>query len=48
MGGGGNHRRNLADGILIKDNHIEAMRLQASASATPFAVLSPVRRTPSR
>ena len=28
MGGGGNHRRNLADGILIKDNHIEAMQLQ--------------------
>ena len=26
MGGGRNHRRNLADGILIKDNHIEAMR----------------------
>ena len=28
MGGGQNHRRNLADGILIKDNHIEAMVLQ--------------------
>ena len=28
MGGGRNHRRNLADGILIKDNHIEAMELQ--------------------
>ena len=28
MGGGQNHRRNLADGILIKDNHIEAMQLQ--------------------
>ena len=27
-GGGQNHRRNLADGILIKDNHIEAMELQ--------------------
>ena len=25
-GGGSNHRQNLADGILIKDNHIEAMR----------------------
>ena len=25
-GGGGNHRLNLADGILIKDNHIEALR----------------------
>ena len=28
MGGGRNHRYNLADGILIKDNHIEAMGLQ--------------------
>ena len=28
MGDGRNHRRNLADGILIKDNHIEAMELQ--------------------
>ena len=28
MGGGQNHRRNLADGILIKDNHIEAMQLR--------------------
>ena len=26
MGGGYNHRFNLADGILIKDNHIEALR----------------------
>ena len=25
-GGGGNHRLNLADGVLIKDNHIEALR----------------------
>jgi nicotinate-nucleotide pyrophosphorylase (carboxylating) len=25
-GGGHNHRLNLADGILIKDNHIQAMR----------------------
>ena len=25
-GGGRNHRRNLGDGILIKDNHIEALR----------------------
>ena len=29
MGGGYNHRLNLADGILIKDNHIEALRSQA-------------------
>ena len=28
MGGGRNHRQNLADGILIKDNHVEAMALQ--------------------
>ena len=28
MGGGYNHRLNLADGILIKDNHIEALRSQ--------------------
>ena len=28
MGGGRNHRQNLADGILIKDNHIEALALQ--------------------
>lgn len=27
MGGGHNHRQNLGDGILIKDNHIEALRL---------------------
>ena len=27
-GGGGNHRLNLADGILIKDNHIAALRAQ--------------------
>jgi nicotinate-nucleotide pyrophosphorylase (carboxylating) len=26
MGGGRNHRQNLGDGILIKDNHIQAMR----------------------
>ena len=26
MGGGHNHRMNLADGILIKDNHIAALK----------------------
>ena len=26
VGGGGNHRKNLGDGILIKDNHIAVMR----------------------
>ena len=28
MGGGFNHRLNLADGILIKDNHIQALKSQ--------------------
>ena len=28
VGGGYNHRQNLGDGILIKDNHIEALRAQ--------------------
>lgn len=28
IGGGRNHRMNLGDGILIKDNHLEAMRAQ--------------------
>lgn len=28
MGGGKNHRQNLGDGVLIKDNHIAALRLQ--------------------
>jgi len=28
VGGGANHRSSLGDGILIKDNHIEAMRLR--------------------
>ena len=28
VGGGHNHRRNLGDGILIKDNHIQALRSQ--------------------
>ena len=26
MGGGSNHRRNLGDGVLVKDNHIQALR----------------------
>ena len=26
VGGGSNHRRNLGDGVLIKDNHIQALR----------------------
>lgn len=28
MGGGGNHRFNLSDGILIKDNHLAALQTQ--------------------
>jgi nicotinate-nucleotide pyrophosphorylase (carboxylating) len=28
VGGGGNHRMNLGDGILIKDNHLAALRSQ--------------------
>jgi nicotinate-nucleotide pyrophosphorylase (carboxylating) len=27
-GGGSNHRRNLGDGVLVKDNHIAALRSQ--------------------
>ena len=32
-GGGHNHRLNLADGILVKDNHIAALRAQGVAMA---------------
>ena len=32
-GGGVNHRRNLSDGILIKDNHIEALHRQGMSLA---------------
>ena len=32
-GGGHNHRRNLGDGILIKDNHIQALRNQGLSLA---------------
>jgi nicotinate-nucleotide pyrophosphorylase (carboxylating) len=28
VGGGGNHRMNLSDGVLIKDNHLAALRSQ--------------------
>lgn len=38
MGGGHNHRLNLADGILIKDNHIAALR------ARGFTLAEVVRR----
>ena len=30
VGGGSNHRINLGDGVLIKDNHIEALRSRGS------------------
>ena len=30
VGGGSNHRRNLGDGVLIKDNHIEALRAEGA------------------
>jgi nicotinate-nucleotide pyrophosphorylase (carboxylating) len=33
MGGGGNHRFNLSDGILIKDNHIAAGRARGQSIA---------------
>ena len=33
MGGGHNHRQNLGDGILIKDNHIAALRAQGMSLA---------------
>ena len=32
-GGGGNHRINLGDGVLIKDNHIEALRAEGAGLA---------------
>ena len=32
-GGGVNHRRNLGDGVLIKDNHIDALRTQGATLA---------------
>ena len=37
MGGGGNHRFNLADGVLIKDNHIVAAGGIAEAVASARA-----------
>ena len=30
VGGGSNHRRSLGDGVLIKDNHIEALRAEGA------------------
>ncbi len=33
VGGGGNHRINLGDGVLIKDNHIEALRAEGAGLA---------------
>ena len=45
-GGGGNHRLNLADGILIKDNHIAALRSGGiSLGATVRLALKRARHT---
>ena len=33
VGGGSNHRINLGDGVLIKDNHIEALRAEGAGLA---------------
>ena len=38
MGGGQNHRLNLADGILIKDNHIQANRFREMGLAQVIAL----------
>ena len=35
VGGGHNHRFNLADGVLLKDNHLAALRAGDSISPTP-------------
>lgn len=42
VGGGHNHRHNLADGVLIKDNHLEAM------AAAGFGLPEAVRRARQR
>ncbi|MCZ6615037.1 MAG: carboxylating nicotinate-nucleotide diphosphorylase [Chloroflexi bacterium] len=44
MGGGRNHRHNLSDGILIKDNHIAAARAQGLSLAD--TVRNAVERAP--
>ena len=44
MGGGRNHRQNLSDGILIKDNHIAAVRAQGLSLAG--TVRNAVERAP--
>jgi len=44
MGGGRNHRQNLSDGILIKDNHIAAVRAQGLSLAD--TVRNAVERAP--
>jgi nicotinate-nucleotide pyrophosphorylase (carboxylating) len=38
MGGGQNHRLNLADGVLIKDNHIQANRFREMGLAQVIAL----------
>ncbi len=44
MGGGQNHRRNLSDGVLIKDNHLVA--IAAGGRTLPEAVAAARRRWP--
>jgi len=44
VGGGNNHRRNLGDGILIKDNHIEALASRGASLAD--VVREAVRKAP--
>ncbi len=44
LGGGKNHRRNLADGVLIKDNHIAA--LQAEGVSLPQIIRRARTRAP--
>ena len=46
-GGAHNHRRNLGDGILIKDNHIQALREQGMSLADVVKRPTPARPTPS-
>ncbi|RAZ95095.1 nicotinate-nucleotide diphosphorylase (carboxylating), partial [Klebsiella oxytoca] len=41
VGGGGNHRYNLSDGVLLKDNHIDAaggvtQAVKAARAYAPF------------
>jgi len=49
IGGGTNHRMDLADGILIKDNHLAAMRARLAAGSDYIAeAVSLARKSKSR